>query len=67
MNTLEKRDFIHRNLHQVSEPVLNEIYSTLISQLNELLIEESEEDIVKGNLMSHDSLKKEILHWTATK
>jgi hypothetical protein len=67
MNTLEKRDFIHRNLHQVSEPVLNEIYSTLISQLNELLIEESEEDIVKGNLMSHDSLKKKILHWTATK
>ena len=67
MNVVEKRDFIHRNLHQVAEPVLNDIYAKMISLFDEILIEESEEDIVNGNLIAHESLKQEITSWKTTK
>ena len=67
MNVVEKRDFIHRNLHQVEEPFLNDIYAKMISLLDEILIEESEEDIVNGNLIPHESLKQEISSWKTTK
>ena len=67
MNIVEKRDFIHRYLHQLEEPVLNEIYAKMISLFNETLIEESEEDIVNGNLIGHESLKQEISNWKTTK
>ncbi len=67
MNTIEKRDFIHSHLHQVNEPAIDDIYEKMISILNESLIEESEEDILKGNLISQESLKQEILNWRPTK
>ncbi len=67
MNKVEKRDFIHSHLHQVGEPVINEIYDKMLSLLNESLIEESEEDIKNGNLVSHEALKQEVLNWRPTK
>ncbi|TAJ14676.1 hypothetical protein DMA11_04705 [Marinilabiliaceae bacterium JC017] len=67
MNVIEKRDFIHRYLHQVKEPVIDEIYNKMRALLNESLIEESEDDIKKGNVITHDALKKEVLNWRHTK
>ncbi len=67
MNVVEKRDFIHSHLHRVKEPVITDIYSKMISLYNDSLIEESEEDIKKGNLISQESLKQEILSWRPTK
>jgi hypothetical protein len=67
MNVVEKRDFIHSYLHQVKEPVLNDIYEKMISLINESLIEESEEDIKNGNLISHELFKQEVLNWRHTK
>ena len=67
MNEVEKRDFIHSHLHQLEEPVINEIYNKMLSLFNESLIEESEEDIKKGNLVSHEALKQEVLNWRPTK
>ena len=67
MTTVEKRDFIHSHLHRVEEPVINDIYGKMVSFLNESLINESEEDIKNGDLISHESLKKEVLDWRCTK
>lgn len=67
MNTIEKRDFIHSHLHQVKEPELNELFIRMISLLNETMVEESEEDIKNGDVISHKSLKQEILNWRPTK
>ena len=67
MNTVEKRDFIHSHLHQVKEPVINDFYAKMMSLFNESLIEESEEDIKNENLISHESLKKEIPNWRPIK
>lgn len=63
MNLVEKRDFIHSHLHRVNEPAINEMYDKILSLLNEFLIEESEDDIKKGNLINHDSLKQEVHNW----
>ena len=38
-----------------------------VSTICESLIEESEEDIKNGNLISHESLKQEVLNWRPTK
>jgi len=67
MKTVEKRDFIHSHLHRVKEPIINDIYEKMLSSLNEILINESEEDIERGDLISHESLKKEVLNWRCTK
>ena len=67
MNAIEKRDFIHSHLHQIEEPVINEMYDKMLSLYNELLIEESEEDIKNGNLISHAALKQEVQNWRHTK
>lgn len=67
MNVIEKRDFIHSHLHQVKEPVINEMYNKLLSLFNEALIEESEEDIKNGNLITHTALKQEVQNWRHTK
>ncbi len=67
MNVVEKRDFIHSHLHQIEEPFVNDIYDKMLSIIKETMIEESEEDIKNGNLISQESLKKEILNWRATK
>lgn len=67
MKTVEKRDFIHSHLHRVKEPVINDIYEKMVSSLNEIFIKESEEDIKRGDLISHESLKKEVLNWRSTK
>lgn len=63
MNVIEKRDFIHSHLHRIKEPVIDEMYNKMLSLYNELLIEESEEDIRNGNLISHDALKQEVQNW----
>jgi len=63
MNVVEKRDFIQNHLHQVNEPLINEIYAKIASLESEFLIEESEADINNGNVISHDALKQEILTW----
>jgi hypothetical protein len=67
MKTVEKRDFIHSHLHRVKEPLINDIYEKMVSSINEILINESEEDIKRGDLISHESLKKEVLNWRSTK
>ncbi len=67
MNVIEKRDFIHSYLHKVKEPVVNNFYAKMVSLFNESLIEESEEDIKNGNLISQKSLKQEISNWRPTK
>ena len=67
MKTVEKRDFIHSHLHRVKEHVINNIYEKMVSSINEILIKESEEDIKRGDLISHESLKKEVLNWRSTK
>ena len=67
MNIIEKRDYIHSHLHQVNEPAIDELYNKLISYLDDTLIEDSEEDIRKGNLTSHENLKQEVQSWRHTK
>ena len=67
MNVIEKRDFIHNYLHQVKEPVINELYEKMLSLLNESLIEESEDDIKNGNLTTHEAFKQEVQTWRPTK
>ena len=67
MNTVEKRDFIHSHLHQVKDPVIDDIYTKMVAILNEAMTEESEEDIKHGNVTSHRSLKQEVLNWRPTK
>ncbi len=67
MNIIEKRDFIHNNLHRVKEPDVDELYQRLLLLINESLIEESEEDIKNGNLTSHDDFKQEVQTWRPSK
>lgn len=67
MNTVEKRDFIHRHLHRVKDTVINDIYDKMVSFLHESMINESEEDIKNGDLISHESLKEEVIAWRCTK
>lgn len=67
MNIIEKRDFIHKYLHRVKEPVIDELYEKLLSLLNESMIEESEDDIKDGNITSHESFKQEVQAWRNTK
>lgn len=63
MNVVEKRDFILSHLHQVNEPLINEIYTKIASLENEFLIKESEVDIKNGNVITHDALKQEVQTW----
>ncbi len=67
MNVVEKRDFIHNHLHKVNEPAIDEMYKKMLSLLNEFLVEESEEDIKNGDLISQEALKKESQNWRTTK
>ncbi|WP_430811901.1 MULTISPECIES: hypothetical protein [unclassified Carboxylicivirga] len=67
MNIAEKRDFIHSHLHQVNEPVLNDIYEKMLALFKEAMLDESEDDIKKGNVISHQSLKQEVQNWRPTK
>lgn len=67
MNVVEKRDFILSHLHRVNEPVINEMYNLMLSLLNESLIEESEEDIKNGKLITHEALKQEVQNWRGMK
>ncbi|MBI9036183.1 MAG: hypothetical protein JEZ03_17115 [Bacteroidales bacterium] len=67
MDIVEKRDFIHSHLHIVREAVIDDIYNKMLALFNESLIEESEEEIKNGNLISQESLKQEILNWRPTK
>jgi len=67
MDLVEKRDYIHSHLHQVSEPAIDELYEKLQSFLEESLMEESEGDIQEGNLTAHEAFKQEIESWRPTK
>jgi hypothetical protein len=67
MSIIEKRDFIHSHLHQIKEPAINELYDKMLALYKEFLIEESEEDIRNGNLISHAKLKQEVQNWRHTK
>jgi len=67
MNTEEKKYFIQNHLDQVEEPVIDDIYQKVLAFVRESLIEESEEDIKNGNVISHQALKKEVLNWRPTK
>lgn len=67
MNVIEKRDFIHSHLHHVKEPVINEMYNKMLSLFDEFLIDESEDDIKNGNLITHEELKQEVQNWRHTK
>lgn len=67
MNTIEKRDYIHSHLHKIKEPAIDELYSKLVSFLNESLISESEDDINDGNLTLHDEFVKEVQSWRPIK
>jgi predicted transcriptional regulator len=67
MNLVEKRNYIHKHLHQIKEPAINELYNKLQSYLDDTLIEESEEDIKNGNLTSHETFEQEVQSWRHTK
>ena len=67
MNVIEKRDFIHNYLHQVKEPVIDELYEKMLSLLKESLIEESEDDIKNGNITTHEAFKQDVQAWRNTK
>ena len=67
MDLVEKRDYIHSHLHQVSEPAINELYEKLHSFLDDSLMEESEGDIRDGTLTAHEVFKQEIESWRPTK
>lgn len=67
MNTNYKLNFIQNHLHEVKEPALDELYKKVVSLVDESLIEESENDIKKGNLTSHAEMKQEIQSWRDTK
>lgn len=67
MKTIEKRDYIHSHLHKINEPALDELYSKMVSFLNESLISESEDDIREGNLTLHAAFKQEVQAWRPTK
>ncbi len=62
MNLVEKRDYIHSHLHRIKEPAVNKLYEKLLSYLEDALMEESEEDIINGELTSQSDFKKEFLH-----
>jgi len=63
MKTIEKRDYILNHLNEVKEPALDELYKKMVSFVDESLIEESEDDIRKGNLTSQAEMKQEIQSW----
>lgn len=67
MDVVEKKAFIQNNLDRVEEPVLDEIYQKMISFIQDSLMDESEDDIKKGYLTNHETLKKEVKHWRYTK
>lgn len=65
MNTVEKRDFIHRHLHQMDEKTINDLYEKL--QKGEALKEKlttrafkSEDDIQSGNVFNRSELERRI-------
>jgi len=66
MNIVEKRDFIHRHLHNADESVINSLYETL--QKNRALkhkltnrAQKSEEDIKAGKVFSREELERKKL------
>lgn len=63
MKSLEKREFIHRHLHKINDSELDDIYYRIQSLLNDILIDESEQDINNNNLIDHEILKEEIQTW----
>jgi hypothetical protein len=67
MNLIDKKAFIQDNLDRVEEPVLDEIYQKMIFFIQDSLMDESEDDIKKGNLTNHETLKKEAKLWRYTK
>ncbi len=65
MNTIEKRDFIHRHLDQLDESLINQFYETLRKEevLKIKLIaraEKSENDILEGKVFSRDEIEQVI-------
>jgi predicted transcriptional regulator len=68
MNLADKRYYIQSHLSEINEPAVNELYIKVKALLNESkLIQESEEDIEAGNLISHEAFKKEVCNWRPTK
>lgn len=67
MNTTEKREFIHKHLENLESNQVNDLYEKLVLLMKEELIEESEEDIRRGNVITHEALKEEVLNWRNTK
>jgi hypothetical protein len=67
MKAIEKREYIYSHLHEVNEPAIDELYSKMVSILNESLIIESEDDVEQGKLTSHGEFKKEVQSWRPTK
>ena len=67
MDTPEKKAFIQNNLDKVEEPFLDELYRKMVSAIDATQIEESEEDIKKGNLINHEKLKQEVHQWRRMK
>jgi hypothetical protein len=66
MNVVEKRDFIHRHLHQADENLINSLYESL--QKSNLLKEKlttraqkSEQDIKAGRVFSRNEIEKNDL------
>ncbi|MDA3865630.1 MAG: hypothetical protein PF489_02645 [Salinivirgaceae bacterium] len=66
MNVVEKRDFIHRYLHNADESLINSLYETL--QKNRALkqkltnrAQKSEQDIKAGRVFSREELEQKML------
>lgn len=63
MNVVEKRDFIHSNLHRANESTINEFYEKLRKE--EILItklesraQKSEDDIRVGKVFSREEIEQ---------
>jgi hypothetical protein len=66
MNVVEKRDFIHRYLHQADENLINSLYESLQKSkvLKEKLTnraQKSEQDIEAGRVFSRSEIEQKDL------
>lgn len=63
MNVIEKRDFIHSNLHRANENTINEFYEKLrkeevLGTKLESRARKAEDDIRLGRVFSRDELEQ---------
>ncbi len=63
MNIIEKRDFIHNNLHRANENTINEFYEKLrqeaiLATKLDSRAKKAENDILSGKVFSREEIEK---------